>query len=336
MSKPIYLRQSLSQESTLKGEISGVAYTGAVIPSYGFYNNFIVDLSTLTIAKEKTPILKDHDMGKVAGHGLVTLEDGKILINGKISQKTSHGQEIIGLAEEGFEWELSIGVFDGQLEEVEGVEVNGIHLNHGYVLRNGILREVSVVSLGADKDTEATIFSHKEGDSKMIKMSPEAYAKLACACGGDKETNPEELAAKLEEAQGEQAEKVKELEEEIAAKQAEIEALKEELASIKEEEAIEERAEEIEMAAKAKAVKFSAEKIREAAKSEEATKILLSLISDMKPQGKVDDKFTKKDDLSGGSKGAKKTPEQIRLAAKQLIKDGLAKDMIDAMSLVEA
>lgn len=335
MSKPIYLRQSLSQESTLKGEISGVAYTGAVIPNYSFYKNFIVDLATLTIDREKIPFLKDHDLGKVAGHGTATLEDGKILINGKISQKSSHGQEIIGLAEEGFEWQLSIGVFDGTVEEIENVEVNGFMVTHGFVLRNGTLREVSFVSLGADKDTEATIFSDKKGETVMINMTPEAYAKLACACGGDKDTKPEELAAKLEETQEAQEEKVKELESEIEAKKAEVEKLQSELDAIKEGEAVEQRAEEIEMAAKAKSIKFSADKVKEAAKSEETTKTLLSLISDMKPQGKIDSKLAGKDDLGGG-KVTKKTSDEIRLEARKLIKDGLAKDMFEAMTLVEA
>ena len=341
MSQPIYLRHALNAESILKGEISGVAYTGAVIPNYMYYKNFIVDISTLSINKKKIPLLRDHELGKVAGLGEATIVENSILIDGKLSKKTSHALEIIGLAEEGFEWELSIGVFDGVVEEIEDEVVNGHHVDHGFVLRNGILREVSIVSLGADKDTEATIFSKTKGDSKMIKMSPEVYAKLACACGGNKDTAPEDLAKLAEETNGAKEAKIEELEakvEELVKKEeeliAKVEGLEEEVEVIKEEVAIEERVEEIEMAAKKHGVRFSATKIAEAAKSKEATEMLLSLISDMKPAGKIDEKFTRKESFSGGSKGVTKTPAEIRLAAKQLVKDGVAKNMFDAMTLV--
>ena len=64
----IYLKQNISAEQVKSGEINGVAYSGAVIPNYMFYKNFIVDLSTLTVAKKKTPIFRVHLASQVAGH----------------------------------------------------------------------------------------------------------------------------------------------------------------------------------------------------------------------------------------------------------------------------
>lgn len=330
MNNPIYLRQSLSNESALKGELKGVAYTGGVIPQYAFYENFVVDLATLTIASEKLPLLKDHDMTKVAGHGKATLSDNSISIEGKISTKTTQGQEIIGLAEDGFEWQMSIGVFDGVVEEIKDEEVNGNYIERGFVLRNGVLREVSIVSLGADKDTSATILSKQKGESNMITMSPEAYAKLACACGGNKDTKPEELAKLAEETTEAVEEKVKALEEEKAALEEKIKELEAAIEAVKEEEEIEKRVEEIEMAAKEKGITFSIEKVKQAAVSKEATQTLISLISDMKQEGKIDPKLTAKMQFDG-KPAVQMSSEERSSAINQMIKEGKAKTKMEAI-----
>ena len=144
MSKVFYLSQKLETESIVKGELTGLAYSGSTIPYFMGYQNFIVDISTTTVAKAKTPLFRDHNPSLVVGHGKVTLTENDVQIVGKISKKTANGLEVIDLAEEGLEWEMSIGVFEGVVEEVTNDEINGVMVEHGWALRNGIIREESL------------------------------------------------------------------------------------------------------------------------------------------------------------------------------------------------
>jgi hypothetical protein len=332
--KPVFLKQAIDKESILEGKVKGVSYSGGVIKNFWGYENFVVDVASLTIAKEKSPILRDHNPSQVAGHGVVTINGNSVEIDGILSKKTTFGSEIISLAEDGFEWEQSVGVFDGRLEEVRDTVVNGQMIDHGFVLRDGVLREVSIVALGADSNTFATILSQHKGDQEML--TKEQWIKFACACGGDKDTTPEELEAKMKETKLESEEaaaEIAEKEAEIEALKAKIEELTSEIEKIKEEEAVEEREEQIEMALKAKGVKFAAEKIKDAAQSKEKTEILLSLIEDMK--GGIDPKLAKKDDVGGKKPTEGNKPEEIRMAAEKMVKDGLAKDVFDAILKLE-
>ena len=137
----------------------------------------------------------------------------------------------------------------------------------------------------------------------------------------------EEQAAEIEKLKSE----IESLTAEVAAKQAEIEAI-EEAAEI------EEREEEISMAVKAKGIKLSAEKIKAAAKTKEGTEMILGVVEDMKQEGKIEAKLAGRVKVveQEQEKFDKTNPAEIRLAAKQLIKDGKAKDMIEAISKLGA
>lgn len=336
--QPIFLTQKLDRESALKGEIKALAYSGAPIANHGPFKNLIIDVATLSIAKEKTPILRDHDPSLVLGHGVVYFNESEVHISGVLSKKSVVAQEIMALAEDGFDWEMSLGIFDGELIEVENEEFNGFHVEQGFVIKNGVLREVSVVALGADMNTSAHIFSQEKGDLKMeIKMSQELYAKLACACGGDKDTKPEDLADKAEKTKLETEEaiaKIEQLEEQIEKLEEAIEQKEAEIEAIKEEEEVEMRAASLKSAADEKGIKLSVEKIAEASKSKESHALLLSVIKEMEVAKKIDQKFSKKLEVSTGAANPK-TSDEIRLSARQLIKEGKAKDMIEAIALVE-
>ena len=332
MSKVFYLSQKLETESIVKGELTGLAYSGSTIPYFMGYQNFIVDISTTTVAKAKTPLFRDHNPSLVVGHGKVTLSENDVQIVGKISKKTANGLEVIDLAEEGLEWEMSIGVFEGVVEEVINETINGVMVEHGWALRNGIIREVSVVALGADLNTNAQILSQVKGEHTMF--TKEQWAKFACACGGSKDSTPEELQAKFEE-QAAAVETVETDKAKIEALNAEIEKLKadilakqEEINKIKADEEEEDRIEEIEVAMKAKGLQFSAEKIKAAAKSKESTEMLLSFIAEVKAEEKkIDAKFSAKIDLGTDESN----DGDIRMSAEALLKSGKAKDKMEAI-----
>lgn len=327
----LYLRQraEFAQDSASK-KVKGIAYSGGVIKQHGPFENLVIDLSTTKIAKSKTPILRDHNMSQIAGQGKLSISDNQLLLEGNLSEKSQFGKEIIDLAEDGFEWEMSIGLFDFDIQEVTNEEVNGIKLEKGVVFRNGIIREVSLLSLGADMDTKAEVFNYKKGE-KMdeIKFSKDEWSKLllACGCGGkskeDLEASSKETSSKLEKALA----RIKELE-------AKLEEKEKEDKKKKEEEELAARVKEIETAANEKKAEFSEDEIKEFAKTEETKKLALSVISKMVVKGKIDEKFTKTVSIEG-AKLSKDKETNIRLQAEALVKEGKAQNFLDAIAMVE-
>lgn len=337
----IYLRQQaqLSPESLDEktGKFKGVAYTGAVIKQHGWIKNLIIDLSTLTVQKKRTPVLRDHTPSQVAGSGVVTVSDKEVLIEGTLSKKSIYGKEIIDLSED-VDWEMSLGIFDGNMREFENETINGVHLTSGTVLENGIIRETTFTVLGADMETSAEVFNVKKKESENMKLQQhDSWAKFACACGGKKDSTPEDLEAKFAE-NTEEIDKLKSeietLKSEIAKKQAEIDELEEQGEA-------EDREENLKAAAKEKGLKLSESSIKEAAKSKESSELMLSFIKGAeKEKTLIDKKFTKDvelsdEDNSSGKLIVEDDSKAIRLAANKLIKDGKAKNFKEAMDLIE-
>lgn len=322
-------------EETASGKVKGIAYSGEIIKAHGPFANLVIDLATTTVAKKKTPLLRDHDMSAIAGYADVTIADNKISLVGTLSTKTPHGIEIKELAQEGFDWEMSIGLFDFDIQEVSNEKVNGNLLEKGIVFRNGVLREVSLLSLGADMGTSVEVFNYKEGDNKML--TKEQWIKLACGCGGSDTSKPEDLKANFD------------------AKDDMIEALKKELADLKkvladkeqkdkeEQEVVDTklRADQINAALEKKSVKFSVEKIAEASKSVEATEMLLSYVEGItveapkKEEKKISAEFAVKTEVGTPVKSSGDPVKDLMLAAEKLVKDGTAKDLMEAYDLIE-
>lgn len=331
----IFLNQKLNSAdiSELNGEINGLAYSGAVIKNHGFYENLVIDLSTLSIAKEKTPIFKDHNPTQVAGFGKAVIDENQVRIKGKISKKNSFGNEILDLAADGFDWEMSLGVYEGQLVEFVNGEFNGQKIEKGIALKNGVIREISIVALGADSQTEAEIFKHK-GDIKMLNMNQEQWEKFACGCGGNKDSKPEDLQSNFEASK----EEIDKLKADIDALKADIDAKQAELDKIQGEKESQQYAANIKSALKEKGAELSEDKILEASKSKEATTALLAVIADLKfttTEKKIDPKFTENIDLSQETKLNKEDPTALAEAANQLVRDGKAKDFLVALNILQ-
>lgn len=347
--EPIYLSQSVKltegESKDFKGEFNGVAYSGAVIKQHGWMENLVIDLSTASVLKEKSPILRDHSPSQIAGQSTIKIKDDKVIVEGKLFKSSQYGKEIIDLASEGFEWELSVGVFDYEVEEVANEEVNGHLIEQGTVLRNAKIRETSFVALGADSNTQAQIFNVKDKGDIMF-MTKEEWAKFACSCGGDKNTTPEQLKKKFEEYE----EEIVEIKEEIAKKEVEVEAKTEEVEKLEddveklekeieeleeklEEKEEEDRVEEIQAAAKSKNISLSAKKIKEAAKSKESTSMLLSVIEDMTLEPKIGEQFAGRTNVS--KKSSVSSEKDLIAKAQLMVKEGKAVDMIEALSLVQ-
>lgn len=331
-----FFKSKLESESTSKGLVAGVAYSGSIIDNYMWYQNFIVDTDTLTIAKDKIALLKDHMAEKVIGHAVATIEENQVKIDGKISKGVEVAQEVITLAEDGFDWEMSIGVYDGHVEEGFSGEVNGQEVENVNVLRNGVLREVSIVALGADMNTNAKIFNkdstkENEMNAKDRKRLVKAFKLATDAEIEEIVEKAEEIAAEVEEAKTE----VEEVKEEVNEKdtlidslQKRIEELEAALDAINGEAEVEERVEEIEASLKEKGIDLSAEKIKEIAKSEDTAKLFLGTIKEAKVlKAKIDSKFCQKQNFEKSE-----NTKNLREQAAEMVKLGTARNFIEAIS----
>lgn len=139
-----------------------------------------VDLATLTI-EPSVPVLADHDPAKVIGifssianSGQNLTADGVLFV-----EEDEQAETIYKKAKRGMKWQTSMGVFDYAFEDVpsgQTFQINGqTAQGPATVLRNGYLREGSIVALGADKATSATFF-HQRASSAPI--SPKEGAPM--------------------------------------------------------------------------------------------------------------------------------------------------------------
>lgn len=323
-----FLKQSLNEGLGLKGEIEGIAYSGKVIKDFCGFNNFIIDLATLSIAKPKNPLLKDHLPELVVGHVSVENDLEQLTMTGKISARTATGKEILDLAEDGVDWELSVGVYDGMVEEGFSGEVNGYEVQNATVVRNGVLREVSVVALGADSNTKTVIMSNKQEN----KMNEKQYKKLLKTLRLAENAEVDEVIEKVEEF----VEQITEADQEAVDKdalieelKAQIEELKAQLDAIAEEAEAEQREEEVEASLKEKGISLSKEKIKEISRTKEGFDVFMSAISEIKVQNKIDSKFSKKVDL--GKAEDDNNTLNMRDAANKMVKEGKAKNFTEAL-----
>lgn len=141
-------------------KFSGVAYTGgAMRANYGF--PVAIELSGLTVASASIPALKDHDTSAIVGH--LTAEIGKraIKVEGVLSGVGDAAQEVQALSANEFPWQMSVGVEPTKVDFVERGDrqvVNGRAVDGpAYVIRAGVLREVSFVAIGADPNTSGSV-----------------------------------------------------------------------------------------------------------------------------------------------------------------------------------
>lgn len=159
LTAPMQLAQG--DGGALPAKFSGTAYSGGFVPGYGV----VIDLSTTEFA-QKMPLLANHDhtlMVGVINEG--NKDDGKMSVSGVLFSDIagSRAEQIAQFAQRGMPFQMSVGLYGynelyvpaGKSEQVNGQEFQGPVT----VLRGGKVREVSVVALGADPNTEAQFFN---------------------------------------------------------------------------------------------------------------------------------------------------------------------------------
>ena len=150
---------------------SMTAYTGGPMQVSAYGPPVVIDLAGIT-AKAPTPILRDHDQGRVIGHAdQVDVGSSTLKLSGIVSGAGPDATEVVAAAGNGFPWQASVGARPDKLEFVgEGVnaKVNGKTFTGPlYVARKSTLGEVSFVALGADRKTKAKVAASAARDSQQ-------------------------------------------------------------------------------------------------------------------------------------------------------------------------
>lgn len=152
---------------------SMLAYTGVPMKLDGFHHKVIVDLSSMHAPRQSIPTLRQHDPERIAGHTTsVEVSAQRIRIAGVLSGMEDHTRDLVHTSKGGFPWQASIGAMPSQMEFIpkgESAKVNGRNWDGPlFVARGAVLREVSLVPMGADGNTAAAIAATLgTGEGKM-------------------------------------------------------------------------------------------------------------------------------------------------------------------------
>jgi hypothetical protein len=96
-----------------KVRFTGIAYSGGVIPSYGYMGDVAIDLSTLQNPDaQNLPVLIDHNaaIDSIAGKGNLTRVGNALHITGELTAATEAGRQISALMAEGYPLQMSVGM----------------------------------------------------------------------------------------------------------------------------------------------------------------------------------------------------------------------------------
>lgn len=152
--------------------ISMRAYTGVPMNIRGFDLPIVVDLRGLDIGTKSRPLLKDHRASQVVGHTTAIQNDGKsVHATGVISGTGAAAKQVAEAGLNGFPWQASITASIRRLDRIargKSADVNGRNvLGPAYIARASVLKEISIVALGADDDTTAAIAAQRKETANM-------------------------------------------------------------------------------------------------------------------------------------------------------------------------
>lgn len=153
----------------------GVAYSGGAVTQWWSNAPIFIDLNGMEFA-EQIPLMTDHEneVEERLGEVRCSIVDGKLMLDGEITAAGDKARKII---EDGKKtpWQLSIGARVLTYEELEGPDelrtVNGREVKApALIVTSSLLREVSVVSIGADTETTLEIAA-KDGNSGILQAT---------------------------------------------------------------------------------------------------------------------------------------------------------------------
>ena len=203
--KPLKLTAFLRLKANGAGKpkrFSILAYSGGLLPVDGFPHPVVVDLSGLELPGS-IPILIDHTKSVEATLGLTDNihNDGtKLTLAGSITGQSALALQVLAQAAAGHTWQASIGAMVIESEDIpagQTATANGQTFTGPVVIaRRAVLRETSVLPMGADSTTSVNLAASARRFLKgSAAMSFEDYCK---SLGLDAATLTPEAAAALQ------------------------------------------------------------------------------------------------------------------------------------------
>ncbi len=144
-----------------------VAYNGGEIEPDAWPAPVVIHLSGLAFARGKPlPVLADHDRQRPIGHAAPQVRGGRLEADGLVSMPRTSPlvRDFLTSSGQGFPWQVSIGARPRSVayhEEGSTFEANGQVWTAGrrglYEVQEAVLREISILTIGADGETEVTV-----------------------------------------------------------------------------------------------------------------------------------------------------------------------------------
>ena len=188
------LKLEFTPEENPMKNVFGVAYSGGQFSQPWEDKPLVLDLEGLVIAPQ-IPLLLSHENHPDARLGVVqaVVVDNQLLVDGGIDQGTEEGRKIVQMGKQA-PWQLSIGarVVARELVGDDPVTVNGREFTNCVIVRRAILREVSVVAVGADPETELMIAAALHLNKEEAKEEHKEEAVVA-ACDNVTVQNKENI-----------------------------------------------------------------------------------------------------------------------------------------------
>lgn len=150
-------------------------YTGAPVARWG--TRMVFDLGGMTIPNRQLPVLFAHDPERPIGFSSEKPTTTKGLRVKATALDNQDARFVQDQADQGLKWQASMGVRLTEvryLEEGEVREVNGADFKGpGYVVTKSVLLEASILTLGADGDTQSVVLRQNDAGGAAPTPTPQ-------------------------------------------------------------------------------------------------------------------------------------------------------------------
>jgi hypothetical protein len=187
-------------EEGQKRKFNGTAYAGGRVDGHWYWgrSGVVFDLEGIEIDKP-TALLEEHFSSSRIGVVREVDTNGKINVSGDFLTNTK-AQEIVQDSDDGFPFQMSMMIDPGSIEEVaqgKQVVVNGQTFEGPItVFRQNRIREFTICSTGADRNTSIKAFSGKSNPNPTIEETD--VTELEQAKAAQKKAEEERDAAQNE------------------------------------------------------------------------------------------------------------------------------------------
>jgi hypothetical protein len=192
LSAPVVFKKTAGGENDGKRQFAVTGYTGAAIDTW--WGQVVFSVPGMK-TKEKIPVLREHFRDRVVGFGKAWNDGNNFYVSGDFSAVTADAKEVLELAEEGYPWQASVGIWPRKVKVLDSEKakatVNGREITGpAEIWEESDVGEVSFVSLGRDDNTAAVSFSESEGKVPVTieHVTPETAPEATTAAPSNKES----------------------------------------------------------------------------------------------------------------------------------------------------